>query len=269
MTIADTMLWRLVWKEYRAQRSFWLAIAGTAVGLMLLILWLLAHEDERLDAVWGVALVLPLFYALGSAAVVFASETEEGTTDLLRIMPTRSSHVFLGKVAYSLVSTAALCLCLLVAAGLLTLGQAIPKLDRNVIWASAAFVMQTLSWGFVFSALCRKVLTAVCLTAVISMAGTLAVHELFVGNHRHDNYSPQELLLAIPLLLISYLLTWRTMTGRSLDWSLPQSCWRRVSAVWRGTSAVSQLERLAAVRETAPPGDGCPDGSCGLSCVRR
>ena len=34
----DAILWRVIWKEYRLQRAFWLVIAGTAVALQVLVL---------------------------------------------------------------------------------------------------------------------------------------------------------------------------------------------------------------------------------------
>ncbi len=113
MILSDTMFWRLVWKEYRAQRGFWLSVAGFSVGLMLVLMWLLNAQQEWFAGHWAIAIIMPAFYALGSAATVFASEMEEGTTDLLRIMAARSGRVFYGKVGFSLISTLAMWACLL------------------------------------------------------------------------------------------------------------------------------------------------------------
>ena len=81
MIFKDAMLWRMIWKEYRAQRGFWLVIAGFAVVLILLFLWLLdATDHERTAAPWIIAISLPAVYALGCTLVMFATEREDGTT---------------------------------------------------------------------------------------------------------------------------------------------------------------------------------------------
>jgi hypothetical protein len=59
MIFADPMLWRLVWKEYRAQRGFWLAIAGTAVVLTIVLMCLL-DKSSMYAVPWGIALTLPM-----------------------------------------------------------------------------------------------------------------------------------------------------------------------------------------------------------------
>jgi hypothetical protein len=248
MILADPMLWRLVWKEYRAQRSFWLAIAGCAIGLMFLFKWLLRGRDG-LDAPWVIALSLPLFFALGSSAVAFASEREEGTIDLLRILAARTSRVFLGKVAVSLAGTVAMWALLLAIAWIATWGQTYPAgtgilLSRDGIM-TAALTMQLLAWGFVFSLSCRKVLTAVCLTGVVSPLSAALAFELVQSPPLSGANSVALVLCVPPLLALAYLLTARLMSGRSWNISLPRLKRRR-------KIAADALERLAGVRETAP-----------------
>src|SRR4051794_15635228 len=126
MILKDAMLWRMIWKEYRAQRGYWLAIAGFSVVLMLLFLGFLSADDpERFLALWTIAISLPAVYALGCSAVVFASEREDGTTEMLQIMAARPSRVYLGKVSFSLVSTLALSAFLLAVAWILTGGNSL------------------------------------------------------------------------------------------------------------------------------------------------
>ena len=68
MILNDAMLWRMVWKEYRAQRGYWLVIAGFSVVLMLLFLGFLEPNDpERFAALWTIAISLPAVYALKTA----------------------------------------------------------------------------------------------------------------------------------------------------------------------------------------------------------
>ena len=47
MILDDPTLWRIVWKEYRAQRGFWLSVAGFAVAMMLLWMSLLDEVHGR------------------------------------------------------------------------------------------------------------------------------------------------------------------------------------------------------------------------------
>src|SRR5262245_51914345 len=100
----QTIFWRIVWKEYRAQRGLWLAALGAAL-MMQLGLWLFVGYG---DAVYGVAFVLPAFFALGSAAVLFAAEREERTADFLRVLPSPPGAVLAGKLLFVLASTIAL-----------------------------------------------------------------------------------------------------------------------------------------------------------------
>src|SRR5258708_1743751 len=109
MILTDAMLWRMIWKEYRAQRGFWLVIAGLSIGMMLLFLGLMdANDPQRSLAPWAIAVSLPAVYAMGCAAVLFAAEREDGTIEMLQIMAARTGRVFLGKVSFSFVSTLAL-----------------------------------------------------------------------------------------------------------------------------------------------------------------
>src|SRR5690349_20365362 len=124
MILKDAMLWRMIWKEYRTQRGYWLVIAGFAIVLMLLFVWFIsANDPERLMAPWTIAVMLPAVYALGCAAVVFAAESEDGTLEMLQIMAARTSRVFWAKVSFSFLSTLAMTLVLMAAALILTWGM--------------------------------------------------------------------------------------------------------------------------------------------------
>jgi len=61
----DTIFWRLVWKEYRTQRWFWVGVVALAVVAQLLVLMLADRPDDRTTALFYVAWWLPVFYALG------------------------------------------------------------------------------------------------------------------------------------------------------------------------------------------------------------
>jgi ABC-type transport system involved in multi-copper enzyme maturation permease subunit len=248
MILKDPMLWRILWKEYRAQRSFWLVIAGFGIGLMLLLMLLLDAFSGRFTAPWLIAVGLPALYALGCGAVLFASEQEEGTTEFLRIMAARTSRLFAAKVAFSFFSTAALAGLLLAAARLLTWGQALNLASGHGATAlySAWATISLLVWGILFSTVCRKVLAAVCLAAVMPLIIRF-VHQWFPWSERGEaqNIWYQELALSIPILCASYVLLRRTMAGqhRELWWPRPSRPKR---------AAANTLDRLAAARDAAP-----------------
>src|SRR5205814_1216656 len=139
-----------------------------SVVLMLLFMRLVDQQEVRFEAPWIIAMSLPTVYALGCAAVLFASEREDGTTDMLRIMAARPSRVFLGKVSFCLISTLGMSALLLAAALILTWGirfQLRFEVDnlqhelRHQALVTATLALQILAWGTLFSAMCRKALT--------------------------------------------------------------------------------------------------------------
>ena len=85
-------LGRMLWKEYRQQRALWLVIL--AMGLMIQLAFRVlqsrvassassASSNELIGVVWGVSLFMPLFFLVGSSAMLFALEREERTSDWL------------------------------------------------------------------------------------------------------------------------------------------------------------------------------------------
>jgi hypothetical protein len=250
MILSDAMLWRMIWKEYRAQRGFWLVIAGFSVVLMLLFIRF-SEDPTRYTAPWIIAIALPAVYAVGCAAVLFAAEREDGTTELLQIMAARTSRVFLGKVSFSFFSTVAMLAFLLAAAWALNGGRPIqpPAAARDFgeqALGTASMTLQFLAWGFLISALCRKALTAVCLTAVMPLVILVLVANFGpLRNQEKDYIGYWGMLSVVPLVAASYFCMRRTLAGRTRGWSLP-------GFKWRSPSRVSALDRLAGVREISP-----------------
>lgn len=263
MILSDAMLWRMIWKEYRAQRGFWLVISGFAIVLMLLFLGPVDQQEVRFQAPWIIAMSLPAVYMLGCAAVLFASEREDGTIEMLQIMAARTNRVFLGKVSFCLVSTLAMCTFLLGVALILTWGIRfklpafeIDNLQHELLHqaqGTARIAIQIFAWGVLFSAICRKGLTAVCLTAVIPLVIaiiTMNIASYFMQPGLSDRNNEaiiwySGIALVLPLVALSYARTRRTIAGRTRDWSLPR-------LDWRSRSTVIGLDRLAAVKETSP-----------------
>ena len=100
---------RIFWKEWRAQRSFWLALIGMSVGLDVLLtfvtIWNQLSTASQLGAYNYVAIVLACSFATGSAAIAFAGEIEGKTYGLLQRLPLRTRDLFIGKFALSTVGS--------------------------------------------------------------------------------------------------------------------------------------------------------------------
>jgi hypothetical protein len=219
----DPVLRRMVWKEYRAQRNFWLSIAGFGVALMLLVNALLGPTNGFSSEMWMIAISLPVIYVLGSAAVTLAAEREDGTLELLRNLAARPSGVFLGKFGFILISTLALLGFLLLTALGVTGGVPPHLVGRNENLlsdglATAMLAVQALAWGCLFSAICSKALTAVSISAIVPVA-LLTIQLQMHADPRDGWWWAQGLALAVPCFLISYFLTRRALGGRSGLWA--------------------------------------------------
>ena len=110
MTTDNAVLWRVVWKEYRGQRAFWLAIALFSVVLMVLVtaVAIISDQPAPVDALFAVALGMPVFYALGSGATLFAAEHDSGTYAFQRSLPVSAGRLLTGKLGLSLASAVVL-----------------------------------------------------------------------------------------------------------------------------------------------------------------
>ena len=94
---------RILWKEYRAQRSFWISVAAAIAMIDLVVLadsWI--PRADRTLVLFSLALVLAALYTLGSVATLFATERENETYDILRASPIGPWTVFFGKTLYAL-----------------------------------------------------------------------------------------------------------------------------------------------------------------------
>jgi hypothetical protein len=184
---------RLLWKEYRLIRGFWLAIAALAVVLeiVLFIVARFSANGPELEAFYGVALFLPVFYALGCGAVIFAGEHEAETYDFQRAFPVSGRLLVGAKFCFAFVSTLLLPV-LLWGVAWLAAGRTLPG-DRWVLLAQWLFgigvAIQLLAWSAFFSLLIDRVLWAtvlatgcVCLVAFVGTPGlNFFVHWLQFG----------------------------------------------------------------------------------------
>ncbi|MEN6557951.1 MAG: hypothetical protein ABFC54_07205, partial [Thermoguttaceae bacterium] len=159
---------RIVWKEYRLQRALWIAMALLTVALQWLFFEVFSRLDSPLFLFWTAA-GLPAFYLLGSGAMLFAGERENGTFESQRLLPTRAGTVFWGKTVYSIASAAILFAAAALLAFVLSGWTLHPPKGFSPLAVLAVFGL----WGvelFVWSVLFSLRTGQVLLSAVLGIA---------------------------------------------------------------------------------------------------
>lgn len=169
-----TALLRVIWKEYRMLRGFWLALAICGVLIQLLLIEL-DRTAGRISALISCAVVFTYCFALGAAATLFAVEKEEGTHGYLQILPLRSSQLVWGKLLLLFAATALMAFALgsLAIAGGPMPAQLAPDDALGILFWSAATLIALLhmvAWGLFFSLRSARPLLA----AVAGIAATVA-----------------------------------------------------------------------------------------------
>jgi ABC-type transport system involved in multi-copper enzyme maturation permease subunit len=163
----------LLWKEYRATRTFWLALVGLVILAQFLTLALSQEQKTTLAIVFGFALAAPVLFALGSAGASFAMEKEEGTYDFLQCIPVTTKQILTSKLLLSVLATLAMYL-LLVPISLVfthgTLPEAKTLSSLVGLWCVGA--LEAIAWGTFFSLLISRPLVAIVLA--VAAASTVA-----------------------------------------------------------------------------------------------
>jgi hypothetical protein len=172
MTAATPYL-HLFWKEYRAARTFWLALVALVILAQLLTLALSQEQKTTLAIIYGFALAAPVLFALGSAGAAFAIEKEEGTYDFLQAIPVTARQLVTGKLLLTVLATLAMYLLLWPIALAFTRGTLpeAPTLTGLLgLWLVAA--LEAIAWATFFSLLISRPLVAICLA--VAAASTVA-----------------------------------------------------------------------------------------------
>ncbi len=168
-----SVFWRLMWKEYRMQRAFWISMAVLTVLVQLAVLAFVRPGAERITWLFTVGLGLPAFYALGCGATLFATEHETGTYGFQRALPVSAIRLFGGKLVFALGSTLAM-IALLWSLAALMAGWHLPRPDGHLalwgLWGLAS--LELLVWGVFFSLLSTRPLKAAILGAVAACLST-------------------------------------------------------------------------------------------------
>ena len=133
---------RIFWKEWRAQRSFWLGLLALAIGLEILLIFVAplvrpTNWLEQLRFHEGLVVVLACSFATGSAAIAFAGEVEAKTKGLLQHVPIRARDLLAGKLTFSLAGSYALFVALWLVGSFLLSESRSKAVSRSLPFATA------------------------------------------------------------------------------------------------------------------------------------
>jgi hypothetical protein len=161
---------RLVWKEYRAVRGFWLSI----VVLVVLLQWFISavsYSPTSVTLLYSIGLAAPAFFAIGATGAAFAMEREEGTLDFLRTAPVTAGQVFASKLGLAVAAAIAMLAVLAASTVLFTYPRSPEPLDGMLgLWLVA--VLEASAWGTLFSLLTARPLVAIVMA--VAVASTVA-----------------------------------------------------------------------------------------------
>jgi ABC-2 family transporter protein len=170
---AGAIFWRIVWKEYRALRAFWLAMAVLAVLIQLLIAKY-PPGNNYAPQIFAMALMFPALYATACGATMFAAEKDDGTYEFLRGLPVTANRLLFTKLAYAVASTLLLVALLWFVAAVLSTGYTLEGGSQRQLWGIWGLAaIEGLVWGILFSLLLDRPLQA----AIIAIAAaSLCIH---------------------------------------------------------------------------------------------
>ena len=242
----------LFWKECRQMQGFWLGVLGLIVVLQIVVTIVMVTTGEAkhlAEGLLGVAVMLPVLYALGSGAALFAMEHETGTYDFLRALPTCPAASLVNKLAFAAVSTP----LLVVAGGLsaaipawLLGGGDIRLLEAMLLWACIAVYL--FAWAAFFSLLVRQVTKAAVLAIFVALFSLLFSVGLLremggLTEHLAIAVSGPTIFLTVAVLDVWLGLRWFREAG---TWKLvPQ---RSVSDEESAIESTFALERMPSKR---------------------
>lgn len=173
----STAFLRVVWKEYRAVRGFWIAVIVLAVLVQIAFVAVISPGGDRVTSVYATALGAAALFVVGCLAAAFAAEREEETLRFLQIVPGTWRPVVGGKLAFAGLSAAAL-VGVLFATAATMLGGEWPQREY-LVDALAVFgvaIVECAAWAALFSLLSRRPLVAaVGAIAAASMATHVAI----------------------------------------------------------------------------------------------
>jgi hypothetical protein len=238
---------RFLWKEYRTQRSSWLALLIGA-GLLQVLFLFFDDPTQRSLAVYpyAVGAVLTACYAIACGAILFAGEREEETDRLLQVFPFPMWKLTAGKLLYAAISIL-LFAGLSLWGGYLVASIAGPQFTRfdwnsNVNNAAGLSLLNYFLsgiLGFAAAVLC-SILTGRVMFALIGGATGMTLLTAISHNYLPGIKNSMDLAVSVLLIGVSVLLvpgwlnnrlqfpTWRRRkTPEDVSSSGWSACWLR------------------------------------------
>jgi len=202
-----TVYLRLLWKEYRSLRGFWISLLLFALLLQAVLRFLTgpAVSTGTGAGLYGIAFLVSTCYALGCGAVLFALEREDRTIDFLRYLPGPPSAVIAGKIVFGVVSSAMMLALLYVSAWMMTPVRLLP-ITPSETSLYVALVLEALGWGVLFSLICRHVLNALLLAVPAFLAGAWIVGAVPYAGHPSLSATTVASLFVLGHLLLGLML---------------------------------------------------------------
>src|ERR1700733_14000545 len=197
--MSQAIVGRILWKEARVQRAFWVWILGLGLFIQLLpALFGRDYSKGAADLQWfdSVDVVVACCFALGSTAIAFAGETESRTKSLFQRLPVRARELLAGKLVWCVLGTYALVLILSLTARAWgaewsenspTSTRSRPELGSSAfeLWQPLLMPLPFLLVGVLGSLTFRDVLTPVAgaggATAILLGIETVPAHTWFIN----------------------------------------------------------------------------------------
>lgn len=251
---------RLMWKEYRIQRTLWLAMLIFGVVPQILLRILITNAEIRVTSVWAAVVMIPFFFVIASTAILFAGEREERTSDWLLNLSVRPIWTLITKWGFSLLATLSLILVLSISALLLVwipveVQLVLADPQHDVSRAVAGFTFMLLSfilWGSLGSLVSRRVISAVPAMG-LWWATTLICASLIVSCviHAASPIGTDIVMITMAVIVVgaNLYLGWRWCLGHYIDAQTLTNLATRIHERLRGSAPA--LSRVPAKTELA------------------
>ncbi len=218
---------RLLWKEYRIQRAFWISALAVAAAVQVAALALANPGSDRMEWLYGTALAATALYALGCGAVLFAAEHEFGTYEFQRVLPVTAGGLLSGKLWFAAVSIPAMAGLLWLSAIGLAGGESPDWATARGLWGLWGMgVVEVFVWSVLFSLVTMRAITAAVLG---SAAASFVVHFMvapLVQSQMHRYWETAVYVQALPQRGAVALLVAAADVWLGLRWLRGEPQWR-------------------------------------------
>ena len=210
----NSIFWRLVWKEYRLQRAFWISMVVLAVLFYAIALVFMREGDPDIRRIWlfDLPLAISALYALGCGATLFATEHEAGTYDFQRALPVSWLRFYFSKVTFAVASTLAMIGLLWGLSVILARGRLPDSETYLELWAFwGPGTLEALVWGTFFSLLLARPLKAAVLAAAaasVSVCFILCIVLNANAHYQHQPYLPSLPYRAALVAMVALATVW-------------------------------------------------------------